>query len=153
MPQVKQKLPAHKNALAFSLVEVAIAVGIFAFAIVAVVGLLAVTVNSDKGAATDAVLARLTTTTVSKIRGMGFGAVKTNTSFSPGDQNVDFYYDNQGSPTTLAAGNAIFGCEVTRKDTASINLYLLNLKFRWPLAAPSDQQQTRDVTATIANYD
>jgi len=159
MRQAKQKLPARKHALAFSLVEVVIAIGIFSFSIVAIIGLMAASLNSDKGAASDTTLSRITETTVSFIRSQGWSIVHTNTAYAEGETNSDLFFDSSGQLAMTSAGvpqssgqpDSVYSCTVTRKAATSTNLDYINLEFRWPVAAPINRQETRMVNASIAN--
>lgn len=135
------------------------ALEIFSFAIIAVIGLLLTVTKSDKGAATDTTLAQMVESTVTQLRSTSFAAVHTNASYA--DAAPDFYYDvsgkmardASGNPVTAAAEDSIFGCIVTRGGSSSTNMDYLVLDFRWPVSAPAANQQSRKLTASFASYD
>lgn len=153
-------LGRRKLSSGFSLIEIALALGIFAFAIVAILGLLAVSMNSDKGAAVDSTLSQMTGTAISYLRSQGYTAVHTNAAFIATDTTSDFFFDSSGqlavavtgAPLTTAQLDSMYGCTVTRKVTTSANMDYLNLEFRWPVSAPTNRQETRTINASIANY-
>jgi len=157
---VKQKLPARKSALAFSLIEIVIAIGVFSFAIVAIFGLMAISLNSDKGAASDSTLSRIAETTVSQLRSQGYPSFHTNAAYAASDTNADYFFDSSGQLAVTSAGapqssgqaDSVYSCTVTRKATASTNLDYINLEFRWPMAAPKSRQETKVVNTSFANY-
>jgi len=132
---------------------VTIAIGIFAFAIVAVIGLLAVSMNSDKTAASDTVLALMTEEATTRLRSQPFATLAATPGFADTDLNPDFYYSLDGGLTTATASDAYYSCRVARRATDSTNLAYVSLEFRWPLAAPSARQESRFVTLSMARYE
>jgi uncharacterized protein (TIGR02598 family) len=138
---------------------VTLALGIFAFAIVAILGLLSASLNSDRGANSDSALTRMAETTVSQLRSQGFRRIHTNSIYSPPVTAPQYYYDNLGQlalnatgiPATAPLSNSVYSCTITRKASASTNLDYLTLEFRWPLSAPEARRQIRSVHASLAN--
>lgn len=153
MRPAKPKSPGPDRRSAFSLVEVTMAIGIFAFAIVAVIGLLAVSMNSDKAAASDSVLALMTQDVTARLRGQPFATLAALPGYADTDLNPDFYYSMEGSLTPVTHADAYYSCRVARRATASPNLDCLSLEFRWPKAVPTAQQSSRFVTLSVARYD
>lgn len=143
----------------FTLVEVTIAIGIFAFAIVCVMGLMSVSFNADRNAAHDTVLGRMSQTTTSYLKTRGFNFVHTNSQYLLVEP--DFYYDvlgnlqydSAGKILTVPTSESVYCCAVIRKNSASTNLDYLSLQFRWPMAASEAKQETRTVTTSLARYE
>jgi Tfp pilus assembly protein PilV len=144
---------------AFSLTEIVIALGIFSFAIISILGLLLSVTKSNAGAATDTVLAQMAGNTMTQLRSKDFAFVHSHAAY--GDATPDFYFDvagkmardPAGNPATTPDGDSIFGCVVTRSGSSSSNMDFLVLDFRWPISAPSASQQSRKLTSSMAKYD
>ncbi len=160
MPPAKLKYRGHEAIRAFSLVEVMLALGIFTFAIMAVFGLLSVSVTSDKSAASDTAIAQMSATALSLIRAQSFYQIKTNTLFS--GTAPAFYFDlngqiglnSSGPPDTTTHTNSYYSCTIQRTvSPSSTNLLYLQYTFRWPIFAPATNQQSRVLNTTIGNYD
>lgn len=152
MRLAKPRSPVRRpSQVGLSLIEVTIAFGIFAFAIVAILGLLTTSLHSDQGAANDTTLARIAETTMTRLRSQGFTVVHTNTAYDATDTGTDFYYDFAGSPQDQPTADSHYGCVVTRTATASTNLDYLKLEFRWPVFAPTHRQESRMLNASFAN--
>lgn len=156
---MKAKLSGHRNRRqAFSLVEVAAALGIFAFAMVATLSLLSVSLNSDQKAGHDSTLARMAESTISRLRSKGFVEIQTNSAYAPGtspqffyDSNGELIADANGLPVRTATDASLYSCTLTRQASASPNLLYLHLEFRWPVTAPPDRQDLQVVNASFAN--
>ena len=148
------------NSPAFVLIEIVLALGIFAFAVVAILGLLSVCLSSEKTSSTDTALSFATQTAVTTLRGQGFGAVSTNTAYA-GTSPIFFFdsggtisLDSTGALASTPQADSIYSCTVKRTVSGnSANLLLLQFKFNWPVAAPAAQQQSRIVNASLANYE
>jgi len=154
---------ALRGESAFSLVEVVLAIGLFSFALLALVGLLTVGLKGSRESGDDTILSLCTETTQALVRAEGFSQVLTNALYAPGNTTPDFFFDSGGILLTDSAGaplrtqntNALYGCLVTRPvlSQATPNLLVYQLKFVWPLAAPAANRQQRVVPASLANYE
>jgi len=123
-------LPAFRslrpNALrGFTLIEVAIAVGIVAFVFIALLGLTSLAVQGAGTADFNAKLSLLMGRLAASCQAQPFSTVAASL---PATQ----YYDINGTPE--AASNAYFTCEVTDVTPASTspNLKLLRVRISWP---------------------
>ena len=175
MPRASSKSCALKmtrrppECRAFTLVEVVLAIGIFAFAIVAVLGLTSVSMKSNQQASADTTLALMTQTGLSQLRSRGFATINGTGAtagqtiyFNTGAGRVpDYYFDLGGRLATKSDGSAdpaphadsLYSCTVYAVPTSSPSLLMLRLQFRWPLSAPPANQETRTLYASIANRD
>lgn len=116
---------------AFSLIEVMLAVGLMAFVLTAILGLVALAVRGTKNADMDARLAVLTSRISSGYQSRGYSAALAAVS-----TNGTTYYDFYGAPTNAAA--AYFRCDAVNATPAgnSTNYALLRLAISWPAANP-----------------
>ncbi len=178
MRPVKSKFCANKSGCrAFSLVEVVIAIGIFAISVLVILGLLSISITTNRSASADTQVALMAERTYSMLENLGFQNVSTNKLFASG-ASPNLYFDVTGRPlmtstntilfgypttpaNALAAG-AIYSCTVTTNTPPlsfgsaggnSTNLLSIGMKFAWPVAAPTANQTVRIVNATLGNYD
>jgi uncharacterized protein (TIGR02598 family) len=118
---------------AFSLVEVTLALGIAAFCLIAVFGLMPVGVQTNRNATSQtaatniiaSVIAdmRATTSSISPQYGITFGAAKT------------LYFDGSGQSTTLLGPNSRYRVRITFPSSPAGLSYAV-VKITWP--APVD---------------
>ena len=118
---------------AFSLVEVTLAIGIAAFCLIAVFGLIPVGVQTNRNATsqtaatniTASVIAdmRATTSSISPLYGITFGAAKT------------LYFDGAGQVTTSLGPNSRYRARITF-PSSPVGLSYADVKVTWP--APVD---------------
>jgi len=162
MRPARRKLPARSQCdRGFSLVETVIAVGIFAFAIVAIFGLLTAALRSNKDAASDTALAQMAETAVNVLRTQPFASFATNTAYSANNTSASYYFDIAGqlartssnTPATAPQSDSLYSCSVQRMSTSSTNFYQIRLIFKWPISAASTNQKTSIINASVANYD
>jgi len=147
----------------FSLVEVTIALGILAFALTAIMGLLSASLQSSRDGINDTLIAGMSTSLLNTIR-------KQNLTADPAD--IHIYFDRSGQRlnpildgilqpmdvATARAEDAIYDCAVTvDSDPATIsadgsaNLWRLTLDFRWPIGAANAPNQQK-IHADLARY-
>jgi len=148
------------NKRAFSLIEVVIAVGIFAFAVVAIFGLMSVGLRSGRESANDLALGLMTQTVSSVLRVQGFSSNLNNAAYGSANTTPNFYFnldgdlarDASGVPSTTASTN-YYGCAVARSSASfqTTNAMLLRLVFTWPMQAPPANRQTRVVLTSMVN--
>jgi uncharacterized protein (TIGR02598 family) len=122
---------------AFSLVELTLALGIAAFCLIAVMGLIPVAMQTNRNAtsqtAANGIIAsviadmRSTTSSISPQYGITFGNAKT------------LYFDSVGQFTTLLGANSRYRLTVTFPSSPS-GLSYANVKATWP--APVDPSTT-----------
>jgi len=170
----------HQQA-AFSLIEIVLALGVFVFAITAILGLMSIGSNSDLAAATDTSLASMAQYVDSYVRHQGFSAVSgtnvitgvtTAAPYPPGNSHPNFYFDVSGNvivnsngipDTTGTIPNSVYSCTVSITPVASgvtvpatglktNNLLFLRYDFRWPVTAHHINPD-RTVYSSLANYE
>ena len=165
----KSFVPEAAGRAAFTLVEIALALGIFAFAIVALLGLVVVGTDSTRESATDTALGMMTQTTLVYLRSQVYATTRTRVasgSYNQTNTTPSFYYDNagrmaldaNGNPATTVQSDSVYYCVVSGRAPAGAsvstsNLLYLQLQFRSPATVPVSAQPIRIVDASIANYD
>ena len=118
-----------RNSAAFTLVEVVIAVGLVAFVLTAILGLVAIAANETKNADLKARLTWITEQVTSEYQSQRFAAalatVPTNRA-----------WDYEGMPVVTTSPTAYFVCNVVNvtptNGTYSTNIALLQVNTRWP---------------------
>lgn len=151
-----------KGIAAFSLVEMAIALGIVSFALLALVGLVSTGLQGSRESDEDTKLTLCAETVQGSLQLEGFGKVATNTSYASGNSQPSFLFDSQGSLQFDASGNLLktvnadsrYGAVVKRlapTSQAGSHLMMLQIKFVWPLSAPESNRQQRVVVMGLAN--
>lgn len=170
--------PASEND-AFALAETMIALGVAAFCLTALLGLLSVALAQEKESLDDTVLASITSQVVADLRRQNFSSLTGTSDVEPGQVPVKsdapalLYFDTGGKRLldengidmdragALAAG-AVYQCTETMQGDAntltaakggkrSIALLNIELKFEWPAQAPAPPNQ-RIIHAAIARY-
>lgn len=154
-----------RNSPAFSLVEVVIALGLTSFALLSMVGLLAIGLQNNRESTEETNLALCTETALSILRSRGFNLAASDVSYKETDSTPDFYFDGTGNlvvdanglPAKTQSPDALYACTVTRAtptlDQPTTKLIYLRLQFHWPLAAPAAARQHRIVITSLANYE
>jgi len=166
MPVMNRKPPGGRGNLtikvkpiAFSLIEVTLAIGIVSFAVLAILGTLAAGLRSSRESSEDTVLALATQEVNAWSRSQPFpllaAAAKTSSSFL-----IYFNADGtlvrtaDGLPSFVPAPDAFYGCTISvHTSGVSDNLLLLQYRFEWPLVAPATARQKEIVTASRSNED
>lgn len=137
---------------AFSLVEVTIALGVIAFAVVSIIGLLAVSFNTSRASASDSAMGSMIGTVMNRFRSQPFDSIAGG----------DFYFDADGALQASQGPYSAYKCTVTVIDDpdtagtgatggAQINLKRVNLEFTWPAAALNPPNR-RMVNAAVARH-
>jgi uncharacterized protein (TIGR02598 family) len=123
--------PGARQAEAFTLVEVVIAVGLVAFVLTAILGLVVIAVNETKNADLKARLAWITESVTSEYQAQRFSAVL-------GSLPQTNYWDYSGMRLTNETG-AYFTCAVSNvtpvpasTNFTTNNLAVLQVSIRWP---------------------
>jgi Tfp pilus assembly protein PilV len=139
------------KSLAFSLIEVVIALGLFAFCIVGIVGILPIAANSVKSVSQETnanniaesiaglwLVTPTNSTPVSiSIPVMGN---RTMGNFTIGPTSLDstsYYYDNDARITNQPSSTLLLNYSA---NPIGNNTFTVNLTFTWPANAPADSK-------------
>ncbi len=153
---------------AFSLIEIALAMGIASFALTAMMGLLSVSLGSSKASTDDTVLATMANNVIGDLRRQSFDAAK---NYIQGANSPVAFFDVGGkrlrdettgmdmdSSSALANG-AIYKCtqaaqpdqKTLAADGTTANMLRTKLIFVWPASAAAPPNR-RVVHASLARY-
>jgi uncharacterized protein (TIGR02598 family) len=120
---------------AFSLVEVTLALGIAAFCLIAVFGLVPIGVQTNRNATSQTAATNIITAVVSDLRATPT-ASNTSSQFAiTFGTNKTLYFDGTGQFTILPSTNSRYQLNVTWSDSGSAGLRYADLKVTWPAAA------------------
>ncbi len=170
--------PKTSGSQGFSLVEVALALGIAAFALVSILGLLNVAVGTDGDAGRDTTFASMSSHVMNELRSVPFDALWTTDPESNRDATTPsgppadtvFYFTSEGTPASAAdlsdsqkSLTVVYRCTVKKTPdtftqsvgTATYNQLKLQLVFNWPATGTSaitDKTRTKIVYGSIARY-
>lgn len=149
-------VPAKRSG--FTLIEIALTLGIIAFALVAIIGLIPVALQADRAAADDTALAAAANRVASDLYGRGFAYLSATSTAKP----WPYYFDSEGIPMPAATG-ALYECVIVQAGTAnppalapsavSPNLMDFEVRFAWPVDAPANKRDTRSIPITMGKYD
>lgn len=133
---------------AFSLVEIVIAVGIFSFVIVAVMGTMSVALSSTR----DSEMKLSATHTAAAIIGTlkANPTNRTDTTIFPNTltgSGSNIFVDRQGRTTDQAG--AAFKLAWKISTNISTNLYFCNIELAWPPNAPTNTVSSHRVATSI----
>jgi uncharacterized protein (TIGR02598 family) len=132
----------RRNKYAFSLVEVTLALGIAAFCLIAVFGLMPVGVQTNRNATSQTAATNILSSVVSDIRASPKGhanSAKYAIRRSKGNTTT-MYFDGQGQVTTLLGANSRYRLYVKIYPIVAQSPYLVTyayLKVTWPAAVDS----------------
>ncbi len=128
----------------FSLIEVILAVGLMAFVLSAILGLVTLAVQGTKRADLDARLVVLTSRVTAGYQNRDFASALSELS-----TNATTYYNLYGTPTNAAA--AYFRCDAANATPAgnSTNFAILRFQICWPYPQLSS---TNLYVTSIGNY-
>jgi len=138
--------PGGASSRAFSLVEVAIALGIVSFVLLAVAGMVGVGLDASKSAQLDTIQAATARTLISQVATNGFGTFTSNTIFINNDGTTNASLDGSSIKAVMTSVTGHSGL----RSEAAANFRLLKIDFIYPAAAPSSNQITNSVYASIA---
>lgn len=160
----------------FSLVEVVLALGVASFALVSILGLLNVALESDSSASRDTTLSTMAGHVLNDLRTVPFDALwaaepQTSRDAAPATTETAvaptvFYFTKEGAPVAAAnvGGNfdVLYQCTVTKTpdlltrnaDTHICNQLKLQLEFAWPVTASGNTLKggTQSIYASIARH-
>jgi len=146
-------MKADKN-LAFSLIEVVIALGLFAFCIVGIVGLLPIAANSVKSVSIESTANNIAES-ISGFWQVAPLLATSSANFTMGNftvgttGNQTFYYNNDGSivpDVTAASLRLIYDANAL---SGFPNTFTVNLTFTWP---PNASSNSTTATTRTFNY-
>jgi uncharacterized protein (TIGR02598 family) len=172
MKSMKMHSASSAGTRGFSLVEVVLAIGVATFALVSVLGLLNIAVQSDSSASHDTTVAAMSGHVLNELRTVPFDALWAEDPQGARDAapsiavpaSSTFYFTNEGAPVAAAAVNGnfevLYKCVVTKTPdevtrsvgTGFCNQLKLQLEFTWPVtaAANSPKAGTKSLYASIA---
>jgi uncharacterized protein (TIGR02598 family) len=147
----------------FSLVEVAISLGIVAFALTGIVGLLSATLKTSKSSMDDLLVSEMTSDIVNTLRKQDFANISSNPTsvfFDVSGKRINGVDTNTGVISNVAteaavAQGAVYVCNPTvQADPDTIgnsrtNLWRVSLKFQWPATSTNNP---KTIHADIARY-
>jgi uncharacterized protein (TIGR02598 family) len=126
------KLRSCKNS-SFSLVEVTLAIGIAAFCLIAVFGLMPVGVQTNRNATSQTAATSIIASVVADLRATPI-ANSTSSQFGiTFGTNATLYFDSAGQFSTSLAANSRYQLNVTWNGSAALRY--ADLKVTWPAAA------------------
>jgi uncharacterized protein (TIGR02598 family) len=148
-------------------VEIAIALGVVAFALVAIVGLLSATLKTGKSALDDMLVSEMTSDLVNTLRKQSFTNITsnaTNVFFDIGGKRVNPVDPTTGVISNLTAATAIsqgavYLCSPTVQSDTNMegtnsypNLWRVTLAFQWPVTTSGTSPNQKNIHAEIARY-
>ena len=146
----------HTSKAGFSLIEVVIALGIFAFCIVAIVGLLPVGMNSVRSVSNENNAIHI----ASSIEGI-WQVAPTNKSIANSafpitnlyigvTNNAPPFYFNEFGEQTDSAGASVNMTYTANLSTSLLSSYDVKMIFKWPPHATSANATVREFSYTIS---
>ena len=118
----------------FSLVELTLAMGIAAFCLIAVMGLMPVGVQTNRNATSQTAATNIMAAVVADLRATPtFNTSSTEFGITFGTNAPPLYFDGSGQFTTLPGANSRYQLNVTWNGTSGLRY--ADLKVTWPAAA------------------
>ena len=149
---------------AFSLVEVALALGVFVFVMVALVGLLPIGARSGRDGRSETLALNVLDAVVSDLKVAPAGGASPRygigLAITPGESSQGtFLLDETGSPANANAtgeeGDRLAAFEVSYKISKPLQPevpLLVRLRARWPFAAPASSGEFREILVAIPGH-
>ena len=143
------------NRLAFSLIEVVIALGIFAFCIIGIVGLLPIAANSTKSVSQESNANNIAESIsgfwqVAPLTSSTGGGNFTMGNFTVGTVgNQTIYYDSSGSEVPSATDASLKLVYNAQALSGYSDTFTVNLTFTWP---PNASPNSTTATTRTFNY-
>jgi uncharacterized protein (TIGR02598 family) len=144
----------------FSLIEVVIAIGIFAFCIVAIIGMLPVGMNSVRSVSNENNAIHIATSiegiwevapTNSTITITNFITNLLVTNASTGNYSTNYFFNEFGEQVDTVGASVKMNYTVRTNPAPMTNAYSVNMTFSWPPNAPTTNYQTvREFSYTIS---
>jgi uncharacterized protein (TIGR02598 family) len=136
---------------AFSLIEVTLAVGVAAFCLIAVFGLMPVGVQANRNATCQTTATNIIAAVIADLRATPTTST-TSSQFAVtfGTNPQPLYFDSAGQFTTLLGGNSRYQLNITWNASAPAGLNYADLKLTWPAAAtPSNASGAAEMFAAF----
>jgi uncharacterized protein (TIGR02598 family) len=144
------RLCTSKNA-AFSLIEVTLALGVAAFCLIAVFGLMPVGVQTNRNATSQTAATNIIAAVVVDLRATPI-ANPTSSQFGIAFGNdVTLYFDNAGQAATLLGADSRYRLRVTWNGSAGLRY--ADLKITWPAAVDPTTTTPSGSVETFAAFD
>jgi uncharacterized protein (TIGR02598 family) len=150
----------HTSKAGFSLIEVGIALGICAFCIVAIVGLLPVGMNSVRSVSNENNAIHIASSiegiwqvapTNSKITITNLITNLLVTNVAPSSvYSTNYYFNEFGEQVDSVGASVNMTYTVTNNAAPYTNAYTVNMTFAWPPSATKNYQTTREFSYTIS---
>jgi uncharacterized protein (TIGR02598 family) len=133
---------------AFSLVELTLAIGIAAFCLIAVFGLVPVGVQTNRNATSQAAATNIMAAVVADLRAT-WKTVTASSQFGiTFGTNTTLYFDGSGQFTTSPGANSRYQLNVTWYGTSGLRY--ADLKVTWPaLATPANANGSTEMLAAF----
>ena len=141
------------NSAGFSLVELTLALGVVAFCLIAVFGLMPVGVQTNRNATSQTRATNIAAVVVADLRGTP-KANNTSPQFSiTFGNNRTLYFDGSGQFTTLLGANSQYRLDVIWNTTGGCSTVLpcADIKVTWP--APAAPSSASGSVETLAAFD
>lgn len=149
--------PVGNASVAFSLVEVVLSIGIVSFAVLAILGILSVGMNSNRDSKDDTILALATQEIEAWVRSQSFQSLAavageepyTNLFMTSGGL---LEKSGSGAPINAASSGSHYSCTISVFPTdLSSNFLQLQYLFEWPLEAPATARRKRVMVSSRTN--
>src|SRR5438105_4686137 len=125
---------SNSKAAAFSLVEIVLALGVAAFCLIAIVGLMPVGVQTNRNATSQTAATNIMAAIVADLRATPtFNTSSTEFGITFRTNAPPLYFDGSGQFTTLPGANSRYQVNVTCNGTSELRY--ADLKVTWPAAA------------------
>jgi uncharacterized protein (TIGR02598 family) len=140
--------PYTCKSAAFSLIEVTLALGVAAFCLIAVFGLMPVGVQTNRNATSQTAATNIIAAVVADLRATPT-ANSTSSQFGiTFGTNVTLYFDSAGQFSTSLAANSVYQLSVTWNGSAVLRY--ADLKVTWPAAAtPENATGSTEMFAAV----
>ena len=122
---------SNSRAAAFSLVEVVLALGVAAFCLIAVLGLLPVGVQTNRNASSQTAVSNIIATVVSDLRTTPAAATTSPEFAITFDAEKTLFFDASGQASPSLSGDSRYRLNVTW-NSAPTGLHYAVLKATWP---------------------
>jgi uncharacterized protein (TIGR02598 family) len=136
---------------AFSLVEVTLALGVGAFCLIAVFGLVPVGVQTNRNATSQTAATNIIAAVVSDLRATPkTSATSSQFGITFGTNPPPLYFDGAGQFTTALGANSRYQVNITWNSSGFTGLRYADVKVTWPAAAtPANASGSSEVFAAF----